>query len=84
MAFDDISQLGPVELGPPPEPSSVVGQGAAGDCAKLPPVKTYECLRTAEPITIDGRLDEPVWKRAKWSEPFAMIHDGSRLRSTPG
>jgi hypothetical protein len=79
MAFDDISQLGPVELGPPPR--TKFGRWARVrqvDLAKLPPVKTYECLRTSEAITIDGRLDEPVWKRAKWSEPFGMMHDGSR------
>src|SRR3569833_1860589 len=78
MAFGDISQLGPVELGPAPR--TRVGRWARvrqADLSKLPPVKTWECLRTAEPITIDGRLDEPVWQRAKWSEPFKKIHDGS-------
>ena len=56
MAFDDISQLGPVELGPPPR--TKFGRWARVrqvDLAKLPPVKTYECLRTSEVITIDGR-----------------------------
>ena len=58
MAFDDISQLGPVELGPAPR--TKFGRWAKVrqvDLSKLPPVKTWECLRTAEPITIDGRLD---------------------------
>jgi hypothetical protein len=78
MAFGDISQLGPVAVGPAPR--TKFGRWARvcqGDLSKLPPVKTWECLRTSEPITVDGRLDEPVWKRAKWSEPFGMIHDGS-------
>ena len=78
MAFGDISQLGPVELGPAPR--TRFGRWAKVqqvDLSTLPPVKTWECLRTSEPITIDGRLDEPGWSRAKWSEPFGMIHDGS-------
>jgi hypothetical protein len=77
MAFADISQLGPVELGPAPR--TKFGRWAKVrevDLSKLPPVKTLECLRTAEPITVDGRLDEPVWNRAQWSEPFGKIHDG--------
>ena len=28
----------------------------------LPPVAKYDCLRTDESITIDGRLDESVWQ----------------------
>lgn len=79
MAFAEISQLGPVEMGPAPR--TKFGRWAKVqqvDLSKLPPVKTWECWRTADPITIDGRLDEPVWSRAKWSEPFGMMHDGSR------
>jgi len=29
-------------------------------------------------MTIDGRLDEAVWKRVKWSEPFGYIHNGGK------
>lgn len=79
MAFGDISQLGPVELGPAPR--TKFGRWARlqqVDLSTLPAVQTVECCRTREPITIDGRLDEPVWQRARWSEPFGMIHDGSR------
>jgi len=78
MAFGDISQLGPVEVGPAPR--TKFGRWAKVqqvDLSTLPPVKSWQCLRTAEPITIDGRLDEPVWSRVKWSEPFGMMHDGS-------
>jgi hypothetical protein len=78
MAFEDLSQLGPVAVGPAPR--TKIGRWAKlrqVDLSKLPPVKTWECLRTTEPITVDGRLDEPVWERAKWSETFGMIHDGS-------
>jgi len=43
----------------------------------LPPVATYRCLRTAEPIVIDGRLDEPVWQRVTWSAPFVKMDTGA-------
>ncbi len=43
----------------------------------LPPVATYRCLRTAEPIVVDGRLDEPVWQRATWSAPFVKMDTGA-------
>ena len=78
MAFEDISQLGPVEVGPAPRTKFPRwAKLSQVDLSKLPPVTTSECLRTAEPITVDGRLDEPVWERANWSEPFGMMHDGS-------
>lgn len=37
---------------------------------------TYTCLRTAAPITIDGRLDEPVWARMPPVGDF-LLNDGS-------
>ncbi len=43
----------------------------------LPPVATYRCLRTAEPIAVDGRLDEPVWQRVTWSAPFVKMDTGA-------
>jgi hypothetical protein len=79
QAFDDIRELGPVEIGPTPRPPQF-GRWvklAQVDLTTLPPVKTWECLRTREAIEVDGRLDEPVWNRARWSEPFGLINDGS-------
>ncbi len=36
---------------------------------------SYVCLKTPEPITIDGQLDEPVWSRV---EPITLtLNDGS-------
>lgn len=43
--------------------------------------KTYACLKTPDPITIDGVLDEPIWARVPWSDPFVDI-EGS-LRPEP-
>ena len=36
----------------------------------------YTCYRTAGPITIDGKLDEPSWRAAPRSEPFVDIVTG--------
>ena len=40
------------------------------------PVARYTCYRTAEPIQIDGRLDERSWQLAPRSEPFVDIVTG--------
>ncbi len=44
---------------------------------KLAPLLTvprgYTILKTAQPITIDGKNDEAVWSKAAWSEPFEDI-----------
>ena len=42
-----------------------------------PALRYYMCHRPAEPIIIDGRLDEPSWKKVYWSEDFVNI-DGKR------
>jgi hypothetical protein len=31
------------------------------------------CYRTAAPLNVDGKLDEPKWLAAPWSEPFIDI-----------
>lgn len=33
----------------------------------------YLCCRTANPPVIDGKLDEPAWKMAAWTEEFVDI-----------
>jgi hypothetical protein len=47
----------------------------AGADAQLP--RHYPCHRAADAIVIDGRLDEPAWAAAPWTEPFVDI-EGSR------
>jgi len=78
-AYDDPAALGPVERGPVPRAQGFARwvRVAEVDLAALPPVRRWDCLRTPEAITVDGRLDEAVWSRVRWSEPFGMIHDGS-------
>lgn len=51
---------------------------AAIDFEKLPfaPRQTV-CYRTPAPLHVDGRLNEPSWMNAPWSDPFVDI-DGVR------
>jgi hypothetical protein len=38
----------------------------------------YICRRAAGPLTIDGRLDEPSWAEADWTEVFGDIEGPSK------
>jgi hypothetical protein len=38
----------------------------------------YVCQRTVGPITVDGKLDEPSWDRAAWTEPHVDIEGRMR------
>ena len=40
--------------------------------------KTYVAYRAAGPIAIDGRLDDPSWKRAPWTDLFVDIEGDRR------
>jgi hypothetical protein len=42
----------------------------------MPEIARYTCYRTASPIQIDGRLDEPSWRMAPRSTPFVDIVTG--------
>jgi hypothetical protein len=37
----------------------------------VPP--SYICYRAPQPLTVDGKLDEPAWKKAAWTELFVDI-----------
>jgi hypothetical protein len=41
------------------------------------PPRGYVCYRARSPVVIDGRLDDPAWADAPWSEPFRDI-EGDR------
>jgi hypothetical protein len=34
---------------------------------------SYVCYRTAQPITLDGRLNESAWQQVPWTAPFEDI-----------
>ena len=44
--------------------------------------KSYDCYRTPHPIKIDGKLDDPAWRRAPWTTDFVDIrgNDGPTPR----
>ena len=43
-----------------------------------PPPRTYLAPRSTGAITVDGRLDEPAWSRARWTESFTDIEGAIR------
>ncbi len=53
------------------------GEGFAQKSFPLPQVpfapRHYICQRTAEPLAIDGRLDEAAWQLAPWTANFVDI-----------
>jgi hypothetical protein len=44
----------------------------------IPPerIAHYTCRKIAEPISVDGNLDKPVWQRAEHSRPFVDLVSG--------
>ncbi len=48
--------------------------------AHLPAVHRYLARRTAQPPRIDGRLDDPAWAAAPWTEAFTDIEGATRPR----
>ena len=40
--------------------------------------RQYVCRRAAVPIVIDGRLDEPAWGQAAWTDRFVDIEGAAR------
>ena len=54
-----------VAVAAPPEPKP--------ELAPFPHPKGYVCRRVAAPPAIDGKLDDPVWAAAAWTEAFVDI-----------
>ncbi len=42
--------------------------------------KGYVCYHTTKPMEIDGRLDEPDWQHAAWTDDFQDIEGASKAR----
>ena len=40
--------------------------------------RSYVCYRTIGPVTVDGRMDEPAWTNAPWTEDFRDIEGPSK------
>ncbi|HMD22248.1 MAG TPA: carbohydrate-binding family 9-like protein, partial [Alloacidobacterium sp.] len=39
---------------------------------------TYDVQRTATPIVIDGKLDDPAWANAQWTSDFVDIEGSAK------
>jgi cellulose/xylan binding protein with CBM9 domain len=39
---------------------------------------SYDCHRTATPIRIDGKLDDPAWQKAPWTSDFVDIEGAAK------
>lgn len=64
--------------------SAGLALGAAAAPAQTGPTegrREYAAPRTSTPPVIDGRLDDPAWRSAPWSEPFVDIE--GHLRPAP-
>jgi hypothetical protein len=42
--------------------------------------ESYFCHRAGSPVAVDGRLEEPAWKAATWSNPFVDIQGSAQPR----
>lgn len=42
------------------------------------PPRGYPCLRAQGPLAVDGRLDEPAWAAAPWTDAFVDIEGDRR------
>ena len=62
--------------------SAAVGaQRPPADFEALPfAPRSYVCHRASAPLAIDGKLDEPAWASASWSDPFVDIEGDTRPR----
>jgi len=60
-----------------PRPHEIAPEVAS---APYVPPKGYVCYRTSTPIRIDGRIDDPAWAAAPWSDDFVDIEDDKRPR----
>jgi hypothetical protein len=68
----------PLCLGPRPGP--VAPTLSASSWPDYVPPLGYVCYRAPGPITIDGKLDEPAWLAAPWSEAFVDIEGDRKPR----
>jgi len=61
-----------------PWPAAVLLAAACGVARGAePPPKRYDCVRAPGTIRVDGKLSEPAWRRAAWTDDFADI-EGDR------
>jgi hypothetical protein len=49
---------------------------AGATFAETADVPIYKAVKLDGAITVDGRLDEPIWRRAELSQPFVLCGIG--------
>lgn len=54
-----------------PQKSAAKRERAATKLAPHP--QGYVCVRATQPIVVDGKLDDPAWKNAAWTQDFVDI-----------
>src|SRR5262249_386179 len=50
--------------------SALIEQATSVPPAPMPHPRGYVCVFASSPVTVDGRLDEPAWRDAAWTEDF--------------
>src|SRR5262249_17025392 len=64
-------------------PATPPGEQGTADKARevdyVPP-RHYLCYRARGPVRIDGRLDDPAWKDAPWTQDFVDIEGQGKPR----
>lgn len=59
-----------------------LGQSAVPNKVPEPKIpfepRRYICTRAASPVQVDGNLDEAVWTKVPWSDPFVDIEGPAR------
>jgi len=59
----------------------LLATGAAGIKPGEHP-RGYVCLRTSQPIVVDGRLDDAAWRDAPWTDDFVDIEGDLKPKPT--
>jgi hypothetical protein len=65
-----------------PDPAPKEGAPARRPAVQAPAKvrqRGYICYRAPSPVTIDGRLDDPAWRAAPWTEDFVDITGDRQL-----
>ena len=57
-------------------PASIRSAASAPD--RQPAPLSYECHRATGPIHIDGELEDPAWRKAKWTADFVDIQGSAK------
>ncbi len=62
--------------------ASLHAADSASDWARMQSItpRGYVCGRTASPMTIDGKLNEPAWQAARWTDEFVDIEGDAKPR----